>query len=97
MDTMTALAEIYDVALLDLDGVVYVGSGAVPHAQRALTEGRRRGMRLAFVTNNAARPPHVVAEHLRSIGVEASPNEVVTSAQAAARLLAEMLPAGSRV
>ena len=97
MDTMTALAEIYDVALLDLDGVVYVGSGAVPHAQRALTEGRRRGMRLAFVTNNAARPPHVVAEHLTLIGVEASPNEVVTSAQAAARLLAEMLPAGSRV
>ncbi len=54
-------------------------------------------MRLAFVTNNAARPPRVVAEHLSSLGVDANPNEVVTSAQAAARLLAEMLPAGSRV
>lgn len=54
-------------------------------------------MRLAFVTNNAARPPRVVAEHLSSLGIEASAAEVVTSAQAAARLLAEMLPAGSRV
>ncbi len=94
---MTALADSYDVALVDLDGVVYVGSGAVPHARQALTDARRRGMRLAFVTNNAARPPRVVAEHLSSLGVDANPNEVVTSAQAAARLLAEMLPAGSRV
>lgn len=94
---MTALAEIYDVALLDLDGVVYVGAAAVPHAQQALAEGRRRGMRLAFVTNNAARPPHVVAEHLSTLGVDARAAEVVTSAQAAARMLAEMLPAGSRV
>lgn len=94
---MTALAEAYDVALLDLDGVVYVGSGAVPHAEQTLAECRLRGMRLAFVTNNAARPPHVVADHLNSLGISADPSEVVTSAQAAARLLAEMLPAGSRV
>lgn len=94
---MATLAEIYDVALLDLDGVVYVGAGAVPHAEHALAECRRLGMRLAFVTNNAARPPHVVAEHLSSLGVKAGPSEVVTSAQAAARLLADMLPGGSRV
>ncbi|HEX6338679.1 MAG TPA: HAD-IIA family hydrolase [Jiangellaceae bacterium] len=94
---MARLAEIYDVALLDLDGVVYVGAGAVQHAEPALAECRRLGMRLAFVTNNAARPPQVVAEHLSSLGVEAAPSEVVTSAQAAARLLAEMLPGGSRV
>lgn len=94
---MTALAEIYDVALLDLDGVVYVGAAAVPHAQQSLADVRRGGMRLAFVTNNAARPPRVVAEHLSSLGVEADASEVVTSAQAAARLVAEMLPGGSRV
>lgn len=94
---MPTLAEIYDVALLDLDGVVYVGAAAVPHAEPALAESRLLGMRLAFVTNNAARPPRVVAEHLSSLGIEAKPGEVVTSAQAAARLLAEMLPGGSRV
>jgi glycerol-1-phosphatase len=91
------LCELFDVALLDLDGVVYVGSEAVGGAVDALAEARRRGMRLAFVTNNAARPPRVVAEHLTSLGVAAVPDEVITSAQAAAHLLADMLPRGARV
>jgi ribonucleotide monophosphatase NagD (HAD superfamily) len=45
----------YDVALLDLDGVVYVGPDAVPGVPEALTAARAAGMRLGFVTNNAAR------------------------------------------
>ena len=49
------LSEVYDVALLDLDGVVYLGRAAVPGAPEALAEARHRGMRLAFVTNNASR------------------------------------------
>lgn len=94
---MPHLTELYDVALLDLDGVVYIGAHAVPHAPDALLRARGAGMRLAFVTNNASRPPERVAAHLTEIGVEARPEEVVTSAQAAARLLAEQLPAGSKV
>ena len=54
-------------------------------------------MRLAFVTNNAARPPSAVAEQLTGLGVAADPAEVVTSAQAAAHYLAERLPAGAAV
>jgi HAD superfamily hydrolase (TIGR01450 family) len=94
---MPTLAETYDVALVDLDGVVYVGPDAVDHAAAALAEARRAGMRLAFVTNNAARPPHAVAEHLGRLGVGVDVDEVITSAQAAARVLAEELPAGARV
>ncbi|MBB5791414.1 HAD superfamily hydrolase (TIGR01450 family) [Jiangella mangrovi] len=94
---MPHLTELYDVALLDLDGVVYIGPRPVPHAPEALRQAREAGMRLAFVTNNASRPPDRVAAHLTEIGVEARPEEVVTSAQAAARLLAEQLPAGSKV
>jgi HAD superfamily hydrolase (TIGR01450 family) len=93
----SALAEQYDVALLDLDGVVYIGPDAVPGAPEALAAARNAGMRLAFVTNNAARPPSVVARHLVELGIEASPNEVITSAQAAAHYLADRLPAGSKV
>ena len=52
-------------------------------------------MRLAFVTNNAARPPSAVAEHLTELGVPAEPEEVITSAQAAAHYLADRLPAGA--
>ena len=92
------LASRYDVALLDLDGVVYIGprcgAGAAAGAWRG---ARRLGMRLAFVTNNAARPPAAVAEHLTELGVPARPGEVVTSAQAAAHYLAERLPAGAAV
>lgn len=92
------LAAVYDVALLDLDGVVYVGPNAVPYAAESLDAARAaHGMRSAFVTNNAARPPAVVAEHLTQLGVHAAPEDVVISAQAGARVLAERLPAGSRV
>ncbi|THA27100.1 HAD family hydrolase [Streptomyces sp. RKND-216] len=93
----TALSQAYDTALLDLDGVVYAGGAAVPHAVEALDAARRNGMRQAFVTNNAARTPQIVADHLTGLGVPAAADEVITSAQAVARLVAEQLPPGSRV
>jgi glycerol-1-phosphatase len=91
------LAGRYDVALLDLDGVVYIGPAAVPHAAQALAGARAVGMRLAFVTNNAARPPSAVAQQLTGLGVRADPGEVVTSAQAAAHYLAGRLSPGAPV
>lgn len=93
----TPLAQRYDVAMLDLDGVVYVGTAAVAAAPGALAEARRVGMRLAFVTNNAARPAAAVAELLTSLGVPAQPEEVITSAQTAAHYLARQLPTGAKV
>jgi glycerol-1-phosphatase len=97
LGSATALAERYDVALLDLDGVVYVGQAAVPGVPAALAEARQCGMRLAFVTNNAARPPAAVAAHLTELAIPATAAEVITSAQAAAHYLAERLAPGARV
>jgi glycerol-1-phosphatase len=91
------LWDAYDVALLDLDGVVYIGPVAVPGAAEHLTKAAAAGMRLAYVTNNASRTPSLVARHLRELGVDADPGDVVTSAQAAATLLADRLPPGSSV
>jgi HAD superfamily hydrolase (TIGR01450 family) len=91
------LSEVYDVALLDLDGVVYLGRAAVPGAPEALAEARHRGMRLAFVTNNASRSSSAIATQLTGLGVPATPAEVVTSAHAAARLIADRLPPGAPV
>jgi len=85
------LFRAYDLAMLDLDGVVYVGGQAVPGAPDHLAEARREGLRIAFITNNASRAPATVAAHLEELGVEASADDVVTSAQAAARLLADRL------
>ncbi len=92
-----ALDEAYDVALLDLDGVVYVAAQPAPGAVEAIEQVRGRGMRCAFVTNNASRTPSVIAAHLRELGVAATEDDIVTAAQAAARLLADRLPPRARV
>lgn len=92
-----AVCDLYDVAMLDLDGVVYVGGEAVPGAPGYLAQARAAGQKLAFVTNNAVRTPETVAAHLSELGVPAQSADVVTSAQAAAGVLAARLPAGSRV
>ncbi|MET9955765.1 HAD hydrolase-like protein [Streptomyces sp. NPDC006339] len=93
-----ALSEAYDTALLDLDGVVYYAGGdAIPHAVEALEAARAGGMHLAYVTNNALRTPDAVAGHLTRIGVPAAAGDVITSAQAVARLIADEMPPGARV
>ncbi|MCD4536489.1 HAD-IIA family hydrolase [Nocardioides sp. cx-169] len=93
----TSLSTDYDLAMLDLDGVVYIGPDAVRGAAEHLDRARESGMRLAFITNNAARPPEAVASHLQELGVTARPEDVVTSAQAAARVLVDRLGPGARV
>jgi glycerol-1-phosphatase len=92
-----ALSGAYDLAMLDLDGVVYVSGDAVPGASDHLAAARAAGMRLAFITNNAARPPAQVAAHLNELGIEASTQDVVTSAQAAARVLVDRVGTGASV
>ncbi|WP_420032905.1 HAD-IIA family hydrolase [Streptomyces sp. cg28] len=93
-----ALSEAYDTALLDLDGVVYAGGHAIDHAVDALATARDGGMALAYVTNNALRTPDAVAEHLSELGITPTAAEdVITSAQAVARLISEQVPDGARV
>jgi glycerol-1-phosphatase len=91
------LASRYDVALLDLDGVVYVGPDPVPDAPENLRKAAQEGMRIGYITNNASRPASVVAEHLASFGLDVIADDVVTSAQAAAKLIAAEFPEGSPV
>lgn len=91
------LAERYDLAMLDLDGVVYIAGDAVPGAPEHLAAARDLGMRAAYITNNAARPPSDVARHLSELGVPADAADVVTSAQAAAHVLLERFGRGAPV
>ncbi|MFC8201010.1 HAD hydrolase-like protein [Streptomyces sp. NPDC060006] len=93
----TALNEAYDTALLDLDGVVYAGGNAIAYAVESLGTARTGGMRLAYVTNNALRTPDAVAEHLTELGIATEASDVITSAQAVARLISEQVPQGARV
>lgn len=91
------LAQAYDVALVDLDGVVYLGPDPVPYAAQGLSDARVAGMDVVFVTNNASREPATVAEQLRGLGVAAEPEEVLTSAQTAVALLGDVVGLGAAV
>jgi len=91
------LAKAYDTALLDLDGVVYIGQDAVPGVIGALNQAHDEyGMTLTCVTNNASRSSQRVADHLIQLGLKVSAADVVTSAQAGASELAKLIPQGSR-
>jgi glycerol 3-phosphatase-2 len=92
-----SLLTSYDVLLLDLDGVVYRGPHAVPHAIEVLRAAQLAGVGLGFVTNNASRPAADVAHHLAELGLPCTDDQVVTSAQVGADLLAEQVAPGSRV
>ncbi|MFD3542663.1 HAD hydrolase-like protein [Streptomyces sp. NPDC058662] len=92
-----SLHQAYDTALLDLDGVVYAGGEAIAHAVESLASARVDGMHLAYVTNNALRTPDAVAEHLSELGIPTEAGEVITSAQAVARLIADQVEPGSKV
>ncbi len=91
---MTTLAQRYDCLLLDLDGTVFRGDEPTDGAVQALDRAQAR---MLFITNNASRSAGEAAEHLNRLGFAAAAEDVVTSAQTAAHLLAAQLPAGSSV
>ena len=84
-----SLLDRYDAVLFDLDGTVYRGEQVIDAAPGAVEVAHRAGVTVRFVTNNASRGPDEVARHLTDIGIPAQPNEVSTSAQAAAKVLAD--------
>ncbi len=92
-----ALIESYDAALFDLDGVIYLGPDPVPAAPPTVEALHRRGVKVGFVTNNAARSTRLVAEVLQGMGMHVSEGDVVSSAEAITDLAASQLPAGARV
>ncbi len=58
LTSTTPLTDAYDLAMLDLDGVVYIGGrGGAGCGRRRSAQARGAGMRVAFITNNASRPP----------------------------------------
>lgn len=88
------LAQQYDCLLLDLDGTVFCGHEPTEGAVDSLDAISSRKL---FVTNNASRSADEVAEHLRELGFTADSDDIVTSAQSAAHLLAAQLPSGAKV
>lgn len=94
---MTDLLARHDVLLADLDGTLYRGKVAIAGAVEAVADAAERGVRTVYVTNNASRRPSEVAAHLAELGFPAGDDDVVTSAQAGAAMLAAQLPSGAPV
>lgn len=82
------------LVLTDLDGVIYRGPDPIPHAVESLLS---LPLPLGYLTNNASRTPEEVAAQLRGYGLFPTADEVVTSPQAAIRLLATLIPPQSLV
>jgi glycerol 3-phosphatase-2 len=84
------LADLYEAFLFDLDGVLYRGHDPVGGAVAAVERLRQAGKRLAFLTNNSSRTPGQVADKLAGMGFRVGADEVVTSAEATARLVGRL-------
>ncbi|MCM3783881.1 TIGR01457 family HAD-type hydrolase [Neobacillus mesonae] len=82
--------------LLDLDGTIYHGKQRIDGAELLIQHLKTSEIPYLYVTNNSSRTPAGVAEHLRALGIEASGEEVCTSAVAAAEYVAEESP-GAKV
>jgi len=95
VDGAADLVDGFDVLLVDLDGTVYRGGVAIDGAVESLRACATRGVRSVFVTNNASRHPSAIAEQLVAAGHPTDPEDVVTSAQAGAALLATLVEPGT--
>ena len=73
--------------ILDLDGVVWLGAAPIPGAVDAVRRLRDAGERVLFLTNNSSAPIGDYVAKLVGLGIPADAGDVLTSAQAAARLL----------
>ncbi len=83
--------------VLDLDGVIWLGDELLPGAARAVDRFRAAGLDVGFMTNNSSLPVGGYVEKLARMGITTEPSDVLTSALAAAELLAAGLAPGAKV
>jgi HAD superfamily hydrolase (TIGR01458 family) len=79
-----------ELALLDLDGTVYVGTRPVPGAVEAVARLRDLGVTVRFVTNTDSVTPDALLDRLSAIGILVTTGEVLTPVILARQLLSEL-------
>jgi HAD superfamily hydrolase (TIGR01450 family) len=73
--------------VLDLDGVVWLGGEAIPGAGEAVGLLRSAGGRVLFASNNSSPSVVDLVARLARAGIDAAPDDLVTSGMAAASML----------
>ncbi|MCL2407277.1 MAG: HAD-IIA family hydrolase [Defluviitaleaceae bacterium] len=81
--------------LLDMDGTIYLGDALVEGAADFLAHIKRAGKRYIFVTNNSSKNRFDYVTKLSKLGINISPDEIVTSGEASAAFLAQKYAGGS--
>lgn len=81
--------------LIDMDGVIYRGSEAIPGAADFVGYLQQEGIPYLFLTNNSAYTPLDVVVKLRKFGIETSVEHVYTSALATAEFVHRQKPHGT--
>lgn len=84
MDSRPDLLGTIEHLVLDCDGVVYVGTEAVPGTDRLAAAARERGISVLFLTNDTTMSRHDLATAIRAAGIEAGPRDVLSAAWATA-------------
>jgi len=74
--------------VIDLDGVVWLAQDPIPGSADAVSRLRDAGVGVLFATNNALPTLGELVDQLAANGIAAERDDLVTSAQAAASLLA---------
>ena len=92
-----ALWRDFDALIVDLDGVVYLGSTAIEHAVDVLSLIQREGMPVFYATNNASHTAEQVAERISGLGLPTDPEQVITSSDACADFLESSVPPSANI
>ena len=75
--------------VLDMDGTFYLGDNLFPWSLPFLDAVKRAGGDHLFLTNNSSKTSSQYVDKLRRLGVEAEPEDVLTSGDATIELLLE--------
>jgi 4-nitrophenyl phosphatase len=75
------------VWILDIDGVVWLADDVIDGVPEAVERLRAAGHGVLFLTNNSSRRIDYLVDKFEGMGIPVEPEEIVTSAQAAASML----------
>tara|TARA_R110002124_G_scaffold63350_34_gene173372 strand:+ start:9012 stop:9794 length:783 start_codon:yes stop_codon:yes gene_type:complete len=87
----------FAAVLSDLDGVVYRGEEAVPGAVARFNRWQTTGILYCFVTNNAEKSAEAFADKIRGLGIDCSPEQVITSGDVALQYLQDHFTPGDGI
>ena len=89
--------DFVEYLLIDMDGVIYVGTEVLPGARELFKQLHLTGLKYSLVTNNATLTPAQYVEKLAGMGIEVPESTVFTSSMATALYLKQIEPSGAPV